>query len=432
MSLKLADLADFFAGDASPEVQAQVIEDLNTSDSSLFSLAARARTNAQVWFHWVTPATASCLEEYQQQVTKLLDQAVQLAKSGNNQAALDARMQAYILACYSWGEEHRETATCLNGLGKFFYSVGKYEMARDVLSRTLDIRIKVMGSDHSDTGITLTNLGRVHEAFGEYHEAVQCHEQAVAISEKELGKEHPDTAVSLNDYGCALMATGKYAEAKTCFERSLNIDREYEVIVEGREGRNTAIGLGNVGQAHQFLQDFITAKKYFDESLALLIQNLGEDHIDVAWAWMNLGSVHQLMRNPADCQNCYEQALPILTTSVGEQDLETISCLNSLGVVYLLQGKQPLAQEHFEKALQGCINGNFDSHPLAFSIRSNLEKATGIGSKQSESTVELRENIKLTHLIESRISMSVSGFELAWAPIPWEGRIVACMFILAA
>ena len=159
------------------------------------------------------------------------------------EAAAALYREAVRMAIVLLGEEHRDTATYINGLGRVYYQAGDFETAGRSFKRAIDLRFRLMGANHTDTAISMTNQAQVREAEGKYVEAVALHRKALAIVEAAMKPEHPDTGVNLNELGCALQAVGEHVEARQCFERALEISRMFD----GENDLNTATVLGNLG-----------------------------------------------------------------------------------------------------------------------------------------------------------------------------------------
>lgn len=95
------------------------------------------------------------------------------------------------------GEEHPDSAYCLNKLGALLQARGDFRSARHHYEKALRICIQVLGQEHPDTALSLHNLAMLCFFEDDFDEATKLMRQALAIRRKVLGKNHPDTISSL-------------------------------------------------------------------------------------------------------------------------------------------------------------------------------------------------------------------------------------------
>ncbi|CAM9468013.1 unnamed protein product, partial [Sphacelaria rigidula] len=76
---------------------------------------------------------------------------------------------------------------------------GKYDKARAMFERALNIRESALGPVHPDVAASLNDLGWLLRLQGRYEDALPLCEQALAMRKKTLGTNHPDTAISLKN-----------------------------------------------------------------------------------------------------------------------------------------------------------------------------------------------------------------------------------------
>lgn len=69
--------------------------------------------------------------------------------------------------------------------------------ARVFLSRSLEMRQRVLGPDHPDCAQSLNNLAALHTERREYEMAEDMYERALDIRKKALSPDHPSLAYTL-------------------------------------------------------------------------------------------------------------------------------------------------------------------------------------------------------------------------------------------
>jgi tetratricopeptide (TPR) repeat protein len=100
---------------------------------------------------------------------------------------------------------------------------GKYDEARPLAERVLEIIEKALGKEDPDLILPLINLARIRTAQGHYAEAEPLYKRALSLSEKTLGKDHPDTARSLNNLATLYRQQGRYDDAEILYRRAIAI-----------------------------------------------------------------------------------------------------------------------------------------------------------------------------------------------------------------
>jgi len=103
------------------------------------------------------------------------------------------------------------------------HEAGKYDEARPLAERVLEIREKALGKEHPDSILPLLNLARLCKEQGRYAEAEPLFNRALEISEKAHGREHPYTAATLDNLGKLYDAQGRYAEAEPLYRHAIAI-----------------------------------------------------------------------------------------------------------------------------------------------------------------------------------------------------------------
>lgn len=69
--------------------------------------------------------------------------------------------------------------------------------AKVFLSRSLEMRQRVLGPDHPDCAQSLNNLAALHTERREYETAEDMYEKALDIRKKALSPDHPSLAYTL-------------------------------------------------------------------------------------------------------------------------------------------------------------------------------------------------------------------------------------------
>ncbi|TRZ00140.1 hypothetical protein DNTS_030921 [Danionella cerebrum] len=92
-----------------------------------------------------------------------------------------------------------------------------------VLSRSLEMRQRVLGSDHPDCAQSLNNLAALHSERKEYENAEELYERALEIRKRALAPDHPSLAYTLKHLAMLYKRRGKLEKAVPLYELALEI-----------------------------------------------------------------------------------------------------------------------------------------------------------------------------------------------------------------
>jgi serine/threonine-protein kinase len=315
----------------------------------------------------------------------LNDQAIAFQEMGRYEEARGLYERALELRRNVLGPEHPKVISALNNLGVALGALGKYEEARAAYEQALSLRRKTLGPDNPLVANSYSNLGTALGQLGKHEEARDLYEHALAIRKNALGPEHPDVATSRNNLAVALDALGRYEEARKELESALAI-REKLLKPEHPDIANT---LNNLGNAFRGLGRYEEARRRLERALVLREKVLGADHPDVATTLNDLGQVLRLLKKYPEARSRHVRALAIQEKALEAGHPDIALSLNGLGNVLRDLGKYEEARALHERALALREKALGPGHPLVAESRETLartlEKARP-GSKKSEKT----------------------------------------------
>jgi non-specific serine/threonine protein kinase len=230
-------------------------------------------------------------------------------------AGVLARNQGDYSAGRSFGEEGlgiarelREPgriAMLLNSLGATVRHQGDYDLARSLIRESLAIRRQ--REDLPGIAASLHNLGLVERAQGDNVSARPLLEESLAIW-RALGHRQ-GIAQPLRELGRLALSEGDYVRAQQQFEQSLTLDREVSNLIGCS---HALIELGRLAQARgaweraarlfgaaEGMRDLLRAPVHpverprYDQSVAALLPELGEESFSAAWAEGRLMTMEQ-------------------------------------------------------------------------------------------------------------------------------------------
>jgi tetratricopeptide (TPR) repeat protein len=245
-------------------------------------------------------------------------------------------------------------ADLLNQTGGYLYAQGRYDEAKPLYRRSLQIREQQLGADHPDVATSLNNLAELYRVQGRYGEAKPLYLRSLQIKEQQLGADHPDTALSLNNLAFLYESQGRYGEAEPLLVRSLQIWEQQL----GSDHPHVATSLNNLAALYYAQGRYGEAEPLYRQSLQIREQQLGADHPAVAISLNNLAALYRAQGRYGEAEPLYRRSLEIVTIKLGLNHPSTQQTQENLAILYdnmatqaKLQGRYDKAVEFLEKAI---------------------------------------------------------------------------------
>ena len=146
----------------------------------------------------------------------------------------------------------------------------------------------------------------------------------------------------------ALYSLGYYKESKEIYEEVMR----WQIENLGEEHPDVATILNNIGNVYNILGEYDKALEYHNKSLEMSKKILGEEHPDVAASLNNIGNVYYNLREYNKALEYYEKSLEIRKKILGEEHPDVALSLNNIGLVYYSLGEYAKALDYYEKSLE--------------------------------------------------------------------------------
>ena len=202
--------------------------------------------------------------------------------------SVDLMRQAY-------GRDHPQVADALSTLGWLLHSSGDYAVAEDVARQALTERRRLLPPDSPDLAASLELLGVVLRERAKPAEAEPLHREAFAIRQRRLGTDHPSTIGSLSNLANVLYMKGDYAVAAQQQREVVRIQRR---TLGDRHG-SVANSLLSLGVALLQDGDIPGAEATYGEALSIWRQLYGEKHPKVSETLQHLAATVLRQRGPS-------------------------------------------------------------------------------------------------------------------------------------
>lgn len=245
------------------------------------------------------------------------------------------------------GDEHREFAETLSNVALIRWKQNQFAEAESLASEGLEILRKAVGPDHPAVAGCLNVLGLTIMAGGRPAEAEQLYRDALAMNRRLFGEEHPSIATNLHNLGAVRQEQGDVRGAEPFYRASLAMSRE----LIGKDDAAIASNLHALAFNLAAQGDVLSAEKLYREALDMRLRVLGEDHPDAAFTMVHLGGVLG-DRDPEAAEALARKALPILIRAYGEAHWHVAWCQSLLHSLALQKGDYAKAERLARKRLE--------------------------------------------------------------------------------
>jgi serine/threonine-protein kinase len=204
------------------------------------------------------------------------------------------------------GPSHPQVGAANYNLGLVLWEQGKVEEADPHVRRALAILETALGPTHPQVGKTLTMLGIVLAERGLYVEALRVQQRCLDVLTQSLGTDHIEVGIALSNLGETERRMGDSRAA-------LDDGRRAVAVCEAAHGGvDTAMTRQTLGQTYLALDDLGSARREFEEALAIRLKLLGAEHPDVAATRSSLAECSARAGRWTEALAGYDQALASL------------------------------------------------------------------------------------------------------------------------
>ncbi len=201
----------------------------------------------------------------------------------------------------------------------------------------------------AEIGHLCNQVGHALDVNGEHEEALRVLLTSLEMTRTAFGDDHLNCATPCGNIGLALMNMGQYENALAYFRKTLNIQ---QLSTEPSETTDMAKTVMSIGAACFQLDKYNDAMECYQWSLNLFVNELGENHSEVASNYDNLGSVFKVLNKMDDAAVSYQKAINIREELLGTMHPDTALSYNNYASLLSDQGRQADALVYFEKTLE--------------------------------------------------------------------------------
>ncbi|KAF3810009.1 hypothetical protein GCG54_00002458 [Colletotrichum gloeosporioides] len=222
----------------------------------------------------------------------------------------------------------------LMAVGNLYTHQNRLDEAKDMYSRALTTRTKVLGAEHQLTLDCLHGLGNLYLKQGKLTKAERMYKDLLTGREKGLSADDDLLLDALHCLGYVYALQGEHAKAEYFYDRALAGYRKGGII-DGDMSNET---FGNIQSLGNCENQYAKRERKIRAALKLI---------------GNLGTLYEAQNRPRAAEWMFKQAMRGYEQLVGCDDPLTLSVVNNLGLFYKNVGQFQEAETMYEKALQG-------------------------------------------------------------------------------
>lgn len=200
-------------------------------------------------------------------------------------------------------------------VGLLQQEAGEFRQALNSFEECLRIRRHIVNEYDPSLAELLFYIANLLREVGDLHLAQCRYEDALDILERS-GSENTETADVLFSLGVLHTEKEEYSTALDFYLRALQIHksiRSTKIVI--------AEILNNIGLVYFGMKEYDKAQVYHAEALESMIEELGDDHDDVAFCWHSLGTTYIEIGDHKEALKCFDNAVKIERTELYLQSL---------------------------------------------------------------------------------------------------------------
>jgi len=241
------------------------------------------------------------------------------------------------------GDDHTEIAMLYNRLGNFNFERGRLEDALKCYLQGLAIEKKVLPPSHPNILVTLSNLGEIYRQSKQWIAAVDTFSECLEILRRKHGdKDHEEVAKMLETLGLVTDQRGDSSLALKYLRDSLSMKRK----ICGVDLSATLVYIATILSRRR---DFPGAMECLTEALQIRESALGRNCRDVAFVLYNIGLIHQQGGRYEAAIESFKDTLLIEKAVLGERHRDIALTLLKLGEANLKHSNFDAALKYFEE-----------------------------------------------------------------------------------
>ncbi|HEX5042515.1 MAG TPA: serine/threonine-protein kinase [Candidatus Polarisedimenticolaceae bacterium] len=259
-------------------------------------------------------------------------------------------------------------ATMQDVIGRVYTSLGLYEPARSLLSKSLETRRTLASGPDLQVADTLDHLGVVLKEQGAYAPAAEQLRAGLTMRRQLLGNDHEEVAESLRHLAQLAQIQEELKEAQALAEQALAIQRS----LHGERDPAVALALKDLALIRLQAGETDAAAEDLEAALRIQRSALAPDHPALADTLNALGMTEQNRNRPGQAEAAYREAVAIRTRVLGARHAHTATARNNLAALLYQKRDFAAAAPIFRENLEQQRETLGPDHPSVATSMTNL------------------------------------------------------------
>jgi serine/threonine protein kinase/Tfp pilus assembly protein PilF len=293
------------------------------------------------------------------------------------------------------GPKNPDTLISIDDLCLLLLRQGHYSEADKMLREALVVDRRVLGPEHETTLRALVIFAGTLDAEGHYAEAEKLQRETIEIRRRTLGTENDLTALSMNDLAATLSREGHYAESERLFREALDIQRR----VLGPENPETLITMYNLAATLATEGRYADAEKLDRQTLEIRRRVLGPEHPDTLMTVANLAATLQSAGNYAEAEKFARETLEIRRRVLGPEHPRTLWSMSGLAEILDQEGHLTEAEKMYRETLDIRRRVLGPENPDTLASMDDLGRLLSREGQYTEAEKMLRETLETSRRV---------------------------------
>ena len=290
-----------------------------------------------------------------------------------------------------------ETVEARRDLARIYFLQGQHILAIDLLQDVLKTTTALFGEDHVESVLTMSHLSTVYGHQRMWDKAIEFGEKSLKWYKSRFGEEHSHTLIVLGNLAIIYSEQGRQEDIPSVIQ-ILKTVADISQRVQGNKHPRTLQAKSHLAVTYRRQGRLDDACKLEEWVLGIRIGVFGEEHSDTLSAKSNLAATYQCQGRLEDASKLEEQVLRIRINEFGDEHPNTLLAKSNLAAIYREQGRLDDASKLGEQVLRIRINVFGEEHPDTLWAKSNLaatyrEQGRLDASKLEEQVLGIRINV---------------------------------------
>jgi len=256
----------------------------------------------------------------------------------------------------------------LISLGSLYRLNGEYELAGEIILKTLDECKEIFGDEHHLVGDCYLNLGGYYYETGDYKKSYLNYNKAEKIFRKNYGNKNEKVAAVINALGVLSYEDNHLNNADSLYRESIKI----VIGLKGEINQSVAEYQNQLAQVLRHQGKYSEAQILYEKALSTRKKLFGNEHPDVAASLNHLSRLYYNQEMFDEAEPLAREALKIRLSVFAEDHPEVSASRSSLAGVLFYKKKFKEAENLYREAYNASFNKLGESHPYTPAIQGNL------------------------------------------------------------